>query len=70
MRIDDFFKDVPDPGNPWGAAQVELDSDLLLQLVKGTVSDGNSLETRNDQNLWMVLGGVTCKGRTFPRMIF
>jgi hypothetical protein len=23
----------------------------------------------NDQNLWMVLGGVTWVGRTFPRMI-
>lgn len=45
MRIDDFFKDVPDPRNPWGTVQVELDSDLMLQLVKGTVSDGNSLET-------------------------
>lgn len=24
---------------------------------------------RNDQNLWMALGEVACKGRTFPRMI-
>ena len=25
---------------------------------------------RNDQNLWMALGGVACKARTFPRMIY
>lgn len=45
MRIDDFFMEVPDPGNPWGSVKDELNSDLLLQLVKGTVSDSNPLET-------------------------
>lgn len=45
MQIDDFFIETPDPGSPWGSAQVELNSDLMLQLAQGTVSDGNALET-------------------------
>lgn len=36
----------------------------------GTRCDAlDHLIARNDQNLWMALGEVACKGRTFPRMI-
>lgn len=45
MQVDDFFIETPDPGSPWGSEQVELNNDLLLQLVQGTFSDSNALET-------------------------
>lgn len=47
MHIDDFFKDVPDAGNIWApeGTKTVLDSDLMLQLAKGTVRDDDPLET-------------------------
>lgn len=44
MRIDDFFLEAPDTGNPWDTQKTEFNSDLLTQLAKGAVPGVNPLE--------------------------
>ena len=39
---------------------------VLVVVVLGTAA-WRSLRQRNDQNLWMALGGGDVSGRTFPR---
>lgn len=45
MRIDDFFQESPDTGNPWDSQETELNAELLTQLAQGTAPDPNPLET-------------------------
>ena len=45
MRIDDFFQESPDTGNPWDTQETELNAELLTQLAQGTAPDSNPLET-------------------------
>ncbi|PMB99014.1 hypothetical protein [Brevibacterium luteolum] len=45
MRIDDFFQESPDTGNPWDSQETELNAELLTQLAQGTAHDPNPLET-------------------------
>lgn len=45
MRIDDFFQEPPDTGNPWESQNPELNTELLTQLLQGTALDPNPLET-------------------------
>ena len=45
MRIDDFFQESPDTGNPWDSQETELNVELLAQLAQGTAHDPNPLET-------------------------
>lgn len=45
MRIDDFFQESPDTGNPWDAQETELNAELLTQLAQGTAPDPKPLET-------------------------
>lgn len=45
MRIDDFFQESPDTGNPWDSQETELNVELLTQLAQGTAHDPNPLET-------------------------
>ena len=45
MRIDDFFQESPDAGNPWDSQETELNVELLAQLAQGTAHDPNPLET-------------------------
>lgn len=45
MRIDDFFQESPDTGNPWDSQETELNAELLTQLAQGTAPDPKPLET-------------------------
>ena len=45
MRIDDFFQESPDAGNPWDSQETELNAELLTQLAQGTAPDPKPLET-------------------------
>ena len=45
MRIDDFFQESPDTGNPWDSQETELNAELLTQLAQGAAPDPKPLET-------------------------
>ena len=51
-------------GTVWLAVTLALAFVRLLSEIPG-----RDKRKSNDQNLWMVLGEVACKWRTFPGMI-